>query len=182
MNGEVREVARILRSHWKSRNQRVSWWIVRPIESKGVLITLKIDELIRKQCPQGVESVKVGDIAEVGTGKRDRKEEDPTGKYPLYVRSKDVLRINEYDYDETAIITPGEGKVGEVFHFIEGKYALHARAYRVSVRDNRILPKFLLYAFEHGFKNFLDSRVYTGTLNSIRMPMVKDFQVPAPPY
>lgn len=42
---------------------QVSWWTTKTIESKGVLITLKIDELIRQQCPEGIEKVKLGGIS-----------------------------------------------------------------------------------------------------------------------
>ena len=40
------------------------------------------------------------------------------GKYPFYVRSQEPLRKNEYEYDETAIITAGDG-VGVGFGYIE---------------------------------------------------------------
>ncbi len=56
------------------------------------------------------------------------------GLYPFFVRSQEPLRKNEYEYDETAIITAGDGvEVGKVFHYVEGEYALHQKAYRIHI-------------------------------------------------
>ncbi|MBQ5547077.1 MAG: restriction endonuclease subunit S, partial [Acetobacter sp.] len=53
------------------------------------------------------------------------------GLYPFYVRSQKPLRKSEYEFDETAIITAGNGNVGKVFYYVEGKYGLYQRAYRI---------------------------------------------------
>lgn len=74
--------------------------------------------------------MKLGDIADIGTGNGNTNEGLDTGKYPFFVRSQDIKYKNEYDFDETAIITSGDGVgVGKIFHFVSGKYALHQRAY-----------------------------------------------------
>ena len=93
----------------------------------------KIFDLINELCPNGVEFVKLGEIADIGTGSSNRQDEDSNGKYPFYVRSKNILKSNTFEFDETAIIIPGEGGIGDIFHYIDGKYALHQRAYRICV-------------------------------------------------
>ena len=105
----------------------------------------KLDELIQEYCPNGVEYRELKLLAEIGTGNSDRKDSDEDGLYPFYVRSKDILRINKYEYDEEAIVIPGEGGIGEIFHFVTGKYALHQRAYRIHLVTNEITTKFLYY-------------------------------------
>ena len=43
-------------------------------------------------------------------------------------------------YDEAAIITAGDGVgVGKVYHYIEGKYALHQRAYRIHINTSEVM-------------------------------------------
>ena len=54
----------------------------------------KINDLIKKLCPNGVEFKKIIDIAEVGTGSSNRQDAVEYGVYPFYVRSKEVFRIN----------------------------------------------------------------------------------------
>ena len=53
------------------------------------------------------------------------------GTYPFFVRSQTIKAKDDYEYDEEAIIIPGEGGIGEIFHYVNGKYALHQRVYRI---------------------------------------------------
>ena len=72
------------------------------------------------------------EIADISTGNSNTNEAVEDGKYPFFVRSQEPLRKNDFEYDEAAIITAGDGVgVGKVYHYIEGKYALHQRAYRM---------------------------------------------------
>ena len=88
----------------------------------------------------------LAEIADIGTGSSNTNEELDDGKYPFFVRSQEVRRKNTFEYDETAIITSGDGVgVGKIFHYIEGKYALHQRAYRIHIMDKRVLPKYYFY-------------------------------------
>ena len=141
----------------------------------------KINDLIKKLCPNGVEFKKIIDIAEVGTGSSNRQDAVEDGVYPFYVRSKEVFRINKFEYNEEAIIIPGEGGVGEIFHYVNGKYALHQRAYRIHIVDNRMRTKFLYYYMFNSFKDFIMLKAVNATVTSIRKPMIEQFSVPIPP-
>lgn len=44
----------------------------------------KIDELIKKLCPNGVEYISLINLAEVGTGSHNTNEELNEGKYPFF--------------------------------------------------------------------------------------------------
>lgn len=141
----------------------------------------KINDLIKKLCPNGVEYKKIADIAEVGTGNSNRQDAVEDGVYPFYVRSKEVFRINKFEYDEEAIIIPGEGRIGEIFHYVNGKYALHQRAYRIHIVDNRMMTKFLYYYMFNSFKDFIMLKAVNAIVTSIRKPMIEQFSVPIPP-
>jgi type I restriction enzyme S subunit len=121
------------------------------------------------------------EVAEIGTGSSNRNESTSEGAYPFYVRSKEVRRIDTYEFDETAIVIPGEGGVGEIFHYVEGKYALHQRAYRIAFHDNRVVTKFAYYYLKVDFKIFIKAKAVDGTVTSIRKPMIEDFRIPVPP-
>ena len=124
----------------------------------------------------------LGEVAEIGTGSSNRQDEAENGVYPFYVRSKNILRSSTYQFDETAIIIPGEGGIGDIFHYTEGKYALHQRAYRIKVNaENELFPKFLFYYMTNAFKPFILSRCVGATATSIRKPMLTDFPIPLPP-
>ncbi|MBW0599108.1 restriction endonuclease subunit S [Mycoplasma anatis] len=123
---------------------------------------------------------KLGEFCEIGTGSSNRKDEVSDGMYPFFVRSKNILRSNKYEFDETAIIIPGEGGIGEIFHFIEGKYSLHQRAYRIKVLDTNINTKFIYHYLTNWFKEYILNIAVGATAASIRKPMIEDFEIPIP--
>ncbi|QDY88776.1 restriction endonuclease subunit S [Mycoplasma anserisalpingitidis] len=123
---------------------------------------------------------KLGEFCEIGTGNSNRKDEVSDGIYPFFVRSKNILRSNKYEFDETAIIIPGEGGVGEIFHFIEGKYSLHQRAYRIKVLHTNINSKFIYHYLTNWFKEYILNIAVGATATSIRKPMIEDFEIPIP--
>lgn len=141
----------------------------------------KLTELLNELCPGGVEYVAAGEIAQIGTGRSDRKDAIEGGEFPFFVRSETVMRHSEYEYDETAIVIPGEGGVGEIFHYVSGKYALHQRAYRVSFTTDAIDTRFAFYHFQANFKRFIERVAVTATVKSIRKPMLTKFPIPVPP-
>lgn len=127
-----------------------------------------------------MEWKKLGEVCNVGTGKGNRQDEEDGGKYPFYVRSKEVLRSNTYLFDEKAVIIPGEGGVGEIYHYIDGKYNLHQRAYRIAPKNEGIIAKYVYYYMTSKFKRFIESRAVDATVKSIRKPMVEGFSIPIP--
>jgi type I restriction enzyme S subunit len=141
----------------------------------------RLDELINEFCPDGVEYKAICEFCKVGTGKSNRQDADENGEYPFYVRSKEVFLNNSYEFDEEAIIIPGEGSIGEIFHYVNGKYALHQRAYRIHIEDNYVITKFLYYYMAQNFKKFIYQKAVNATVKSIRKPMIEKFVVPIPP-
>jgi type I restriction enzyme S subunit len=128
-----------------------------------------------------VKWVRLGDIAEIGTGSSNTNEELENGKYPFFVRSQEVRYKNDYEFDETAIITSGDGVgVGKVFHYVEGKYALHQRAYRICIIDKRVLPKYFFYYMKNAFLSYIKRNAVYASVTSVRKHMLENFPVPVP--
>lgn len=128
-----------------------------------------------------VEWKPLGEVANIGTGNSNRQDESENGIYPFYVRSKNILKSDTFQFDETAIIVPGEGGVGDIFHYVEGKYALHQRAYRINVCSNGLIEKFLYYLMHNSFKHYIITKSVGATSISIRKPMLEKFLIPIPP-
>jgi type I restriction enzyme S subunit len=126
--------------------------------------------------------VQLAQIADIGTGSSNTNEEMGEGEYPFYVRSQEPLRKNEYEFDEIAIITAGDGVgVGKVFHYVEGKYALHQRAYRIHINTPTVYPKYFFYYMKSAFLPYIEKTMFQGSVPSIRRPMLNAFPVPIPP-
>lgn len=62
----------------------------------------------------------LGDVAHIKTGSRNNQDKVDDGQYPFFVRSSTVERINSYTFEGEAILVPGEGDIGGVFHYIKG--------------------------------------------------------------
>lgn len=123
----------------------------------------------------------LSEIAEISTGSSNTDDAVQGGCYPFFVRSQQPLAKNEYEYDEEAIITAGDGVgVGKVFHYINGKYALHQRAYRIHPAVDELLGKYLYHYFVTIFPKYIGQQMYQGSVPSIRRPMLNKFQVAIP--
>lgn len=127
-----------------------------------------------------VEWKALSSFSTIGTGNSNRQDESENGEYPFYVRSKKILKSNTFQFDEIAIVIPGEGGIGEIFHYVEGKYALHQRAYRIKVENENISTKFLYYFMMENFKVYISSKIVGATASSIRKPMLEGFLFPIP--
>lgn len=129
-----------------------------------------------------IHNLNLDSVAEIGTGSSNTNEGLSNGIYPFFVRSQEVRYKNEYEYDETAIITSGDGVgVGKIFHYVEGKYALHQRAYRIHVTDAKISPKFLFHYMRSKFPGYIGATSFHSSVTSIRRPMLLNFPIPVLP-
>ena len=130
---------------------------------------------------QNAKEYKLGDICELGTGSHNTQDGLKEGSYPFYTRGIDVLYLNSYDFDETAIITAGDGAgVGKVFHYVKGKYALHQRAYMIVPIQSKVLARYLYYYLETEFYAYIMKSSVSSSVTSIRKPMLLDFPVLLP--
>ncbi|MCM1227400.1 MAG: restriction endonuclease subunit S [Clostridium sp.] len=121
------------------------------------------------------------ELAEIGTGSSNTNEAIDEGNYPFFVRSQEPLKKNTFEYDETAIITAGDGVgVGKVFHFVEGKYALHQRAYRIHITSSNVIPKFFFHYMRCSFYEYVTKTSFHSSVTSIRRPMLNEYPVPVP--
>ena len=121
------------------------------------------------------------EVATIGTGSHDTKDATPDGEFIFYARGREPLRLDSYDFDEQAIITAGDGVgVGKVFHFADGKYALHQRAYRV-VPGKQIDSRFIYHYLVSDFSRYLERTSVHASVTSLRRPMFLKYPVPVPP-
>ena len=141
----------------------------------------ELNDLITRLCPNGVPYKKLDDLADIGTGSSNTQDQEPDGIYPFYVRSPEVKRSSSFEFDETAVITAGDGDVGKIFHFVEGKYALHQRAYRIKPTSSSLNAKFLYYYMKANFRAYVERKACSATVKSLRKPMFQNFEIPVPP-
>jgi type I restriction enzyme S subunit len=128
----------------------------------------------------GYKLMSLGEIAIIGTGKHDTKDAIDNGTYTFYARGREPLKLNSYDFNETAIITAGDGVgVGKVFHWAKGKYALHQRAYRI-VPNQEVNSRYIYHYIRANFYNYVCKTSVHSSVSSLRKPMFLKFKIPIP--
>jgi type I restriction enzyme S subunit len=121
----------------------------------------------------------LGELADIRTGSQDLQNKVDDGKYPFFVRSQNVERINSYSYDGEAILIPGEGNIGKIFHYINGRFDFHQRVYKIS-DFNGVLGKYVYYYLMTSFEREAMKNSVKATVDSLRLPTFKNFEVQVP--
>ncbi len=99
--------------------------------------------------PSDWEIRKIDDIVKIQTGNRNTQDKIKDGKYPFFVRSQQVERINSYSFDGEGVLTAGDGVgTGKIFHYINGKFDYHQRVYLMhDFSKNNIDGFYFLFIF-----------------------------------
>lgn len=115
----------------------------------------------------------IKEVAKITTGASNTQDQTDKGEYPFFIRSEEIMHSNKYLYDDEAVITVGDGQIGKIFHYINGKYDLHQRCYKIYNFDG-VDGKFFYYLFSTKFYKRAMSMSAKGTVDSVRMEMIAD--------
>ena len=121
----------------------------------------------------------LGEVSSIKTGASDVQDAVADGKYPFFVRSEKIERSNKYLFDGEAILIPGEGRLGDIYHYINGKFDYHQRVYKISDFDSAI-GLFVLYFMQRNFKRHAMTFTVKATVDSLRLPMLTEFCILLP--
>jgi len=128
--------------------------------------------------PEGWKWVKLGEMAEIKTGKTNSQDADNTGDYLLFDRSSVIKRSKKFLFDTEAVIVPGEGKEF-IPRYYNGKFDLHQRTYAI-FNFKKSIPKFIYYNVllnKDIFKYFATG----STVLSLRLEHFLSFPILLPP-
>jgi type I restriction enzyme S subunit len=120
------------------------------------------------------------ELCTISTGKGNTQDKVDDGAYPFYVRSATIEKSDEYLYDQEAILTVGDGVgTGKVYHYVNGKYNLHQRVYRMyDFKD--VSAKYFYYYFSKNFYKRVMSMTAKTSVDSVRMEMIADMNIVFP--
>lgn len=124
---------------------------------------------------------KVKEICSISTGKSNTQDRIEDGAYPFYVRSPIIERSNRYLFDEEAVLTVGDGVgTGKVFHYVNGKYDLHQRVYRMFNFCNGVFGKYFYYYFYNHFYDRVMAMTAKTSVDSVRYEMISEMDIQYP--
>lgn len=124
---------------------------------------------------------RLGDIASIKTGSKNNQDKLEGGGYPFYVRSATIERINSYSHDCEAILVPGEGNIGSIFHYINGRFDVHQRVYAITQFADDVSGKYVHLYMSVRFGAHAMQNSVKATVDSLRLPTFQVFEVLLPP-
>lgn len=126
------------------------------------------------------EEDNVGNRCNIQTGKSNTQDAAVDGEYPFYVRSPIVYRSNRYLFDTEAVITVGDGVgTGKVYHYVEGKFDLHQRAYAMTDFVG-MTGRYFYYYFSAFFYDRVRAMTAKTSVDSVRYEMIDKMKIRIP--
>ena len=119
------------------------------------------------------------DICTIQTGKSNTQDRVEKGTFPFFVRSAKVEHSDKYLFDCEAVLTVGDGQIGEIFHYFNGKFDCHQRVYILNEFRN-ITGKYLYYYFATHFYKRVKRMSAKNTVDSVRMEMISKMRITHP--
>ena len=126
------------------------------------------------------ELKRLGEIARIKTGSRNNEDKIRDGTYPFYVRSEVVERINSYSHDCEAILVPGEGRIGDIFHYVNGRFDVHQRVYAITQFTPDVSVRFVHFYMAMNFGVWAMRNTVKATVDSLRLPTFQAFELRLP--
>lgn len=122
----------------------------------------------------------LGSIAKIKTGSRNNQDKVEDGDYPFFVRSALVERIDSYSHDCEAILVPGEGGIGSIFHYIHGRFEVHQRVYAITQFSPACSGQFVYFYMVQYFGAHATQNSVKATVDSLRLPTFLNFAMTVP--
>ena len=102
----------------------------------------RLDELIKARYVEmfydkGYPVLKWNDVFNTTTGKLDSNAAVDGGAYPFFTCSKEVLRIDDYAFEEEALLLAGNNAAGKYdVKYYSGKFNAYQRTYVLTLKEN----------------------------------------------
>jgi type I restriction enzyme S subunit len=126
------------------------------------------------------EEFSLKQLCSISTGKSNTQDRKPEGKFPFYVRSAIIEKSNRFLFDEEAVLTVGDGVgTGKVFHYVNGKYDLHQRVYRMFDFQG-VCGKYFYYIFSKNFHKRVMAMTAKTSVDSVRLEMISEMKIKTP--
>ncbi len=149
----------------------------------------KLEELIQKYCPDGVEYHKIKEVYKrikgtpITAGKM-KEIATPDGSVRIFAGGKTVIDANEEDIPNAnitrvpAVLVQSRGVIDAVYYDKPFTFKNEMWAYTTS---NQKSVKYLYYVLKNNIQVFRDAASGMGSLPQISLGVTEDFEIPIPP-
>lgn len=135
----------------------------------------RLNELIKKYCPNGVEYKPLGMVAVIKNGK-DYKHLD-SGNIPVYGSGGIMTYVNASVYNEPTVLIPRKGSLDKLY-YVDTPFWNVDTIFYTEVDTKQILVKFLYYVLA---KQHLERLNKAGGVPSLTQTVLNKVMIPVPP-
>ena len=137
---------------------------------------------LTSHAPAPWPKVKLGDICNIFTGKKDVNQTVANGPYRFFSCAPTLFCSNEYIFDGAAIIIAGNGSYTGRVTYYEGKFDLYQRTYACTIIKPHLADiKFVYDVMRLRFQNEIRGSLKGASIPYIVKGHLSNFQIPLPP-
>ena len=142
----------------------------------------KIDDLISKYCPNGVEYRKISEIAKVSIGEFVHKNnQNPNGLYPVYNGgTSNTGYYDEFNNTANKIIISARGANAGFVNKVLVDYWAGNSCYTIDVVSDELDWNFVYYFLKNSEKSLIGQQ-QTGSIPAVSKKQIETFKIPLPP-
>jgi type I restriction enzyme S subunit len=118
-------------------------------------------------------------MCRIRTGKKDANEGAVDGIYPFFTCAEKHIYSHNYSFDAEAILIAGNANVGQT-NYYHGKFEAYQRTYVLTDFEDIFVP-YLYSVLNANLRPDLLAQVQTSAMSYIRLPMLEEYQINAPP-
>jgi type I restriction enzyme S subunit len=124
------------------------------------------------------EEKKLGEIAEITTGKLDANAMTENGKYRFYTCAKEFYKIDKFTFDTEALLVSGNGANVGYIHYYNGKFNAYQRTYVLDKFAENIL--YIKFFLDKELKFRIEREKKAGNTPYIVMSTLADMKIKLP--
>lgn len=127
--------------------------------------------------PTRWREVRLGEVVDICTGKKDVNEGSPNGKYPFFSCSQNILSSDEYSFDSEAVLVAGNGDFNVKYY--DGKFEAYQRTYVITNKLKNNL-RYIFYILLSGINKITENN-QGSTIKYIRIGDLQNYKILLPP-
>jgi type I restriction enzyme S subunit len=142
----------------------------------------KIDDLIKKSCPNGVTHCRLGDVIQLKKGKQLNKNFlNEKGQYPAYNGGITFSGYTDtYNYNENKIIISQGGASAGFVNFVKTKFYANAHCYVILPNEEVIINKYVFHFLKLNQKKLTEKQHGAG-IPALSTREILEMSIPVPP-
>lgn len=135
----------------------------------------KLDELIKKLCPDGVGYKRLGEVVKIKNGCDYKHLQE--GNIPVYGSGGIINYVNEFQYDKPSVLIPRKGSLDKLYYVDTPFWNVDTIFYTI-IDTSIVFPKFLYFVLQ---KAHLENLNKAGGVPSLTQSALNKVSIPIPP-